>query len=110
MQFVSFDNVVLIYKPLIMHDFVLIPAFFVTIMLVVGIVLMNFVTAVIVQSALDQAGQDKELMKFHEEKRKKKLIRELRKIFLRLDEDNSGQLSRDEIVNVNEEERRVLQD
>ena len=42
MQFVTFDNIVYIYTPLVKEDWRLI-AFFTTVIMVVGIVLMNLV-------------------------------------------------------------------
>jgi len=107
MQFVTLDNIVLVYKPLIDEDMTLAVYFF-GLILIVGIVLMNLITAVIVNGALEQAMQDKDAMKFHEDKQRKKLIKELRKVFLRLDEDSSGQLSKDEIVNINEEDKQIF--
>lgn len=106
-QFVALDNIVSIYRPLIEADPWLI-IYFVGLILVVGIVLMNLVTAVIVNSALEQAVQDKDLLKTMEEQRKKKLIKDLRRIFTRLDEDGSGQLSRHEVEHVDEQDRDVL--
>mmetsp|Transcript_15155 Transcript_15155/g.34518 ORF Transcript_15155/g.34518 Transcript_15155/m.34518 type:complete len:993 (-) Transcript_15155:52-3030(-) len=107
LQFVMFDNVVYIYKPLVTRDWTLM-IFFGLVILVLGIVLMNLVTAVIVNSALEQANQDKDLTKSIEQARKKKLVKEMRKIFVRLDEDNSGDISREEIQNINAVDKEIL--
>lgn len=107
LQFVCFDNIVLIYRPLC-QDNIFLMCYFILLILVVGIVVMNLVTAVIVNSALEQTAQDKDLMKSMEEKRKKKILKDLKRMFTRLDEDGSGQLSREEIEGVDEAEKEVL--
>merc|ERR1719161_1175679 len=57
-QFVSFDSVGAIYKPLILEDGFLALYFF-SFMLIVSILLMNMVTAVIVEDAIEQGKADK---------------------------------------------------
>eukprot|EP00927_Polykrikos_kofoidii_P043873 TRINITY_DN37979_c0_g1_i1.p1 TRINITY_DN37979_c0_g1~~TRINITY_DN37979_c0_g1_i1.p1 ORF type:complete len:778 (-),score=131.77 TRINITY_DN37979_c0_g1_i1:71-2404(-) len=106
-QFISLDNVTYIYGPLIKLDWTLTP-YFAVLILVVSIVLMNLVTAVIVNSALEQAMQDKSLMKSLEDKKRKRLVKELRRIFIRLDEDDSGEVSRREIEHISEEDQNLL--
>jgi len=103
LAFVSFDNIVTIYKPLINLDWMLLP-YFTLLILVVGIVLANLVTAVIVNSALEQAQQDKALVKTVEAAKKKKVVKDLRKIFQRLDTDGSGKVSTEEIQEVEQED------
>merc|ERR1719443_347692 len=61
-QFVSFDSVGAIYKPLILADGFLAFYFF-PFMLIVSIALMNMVTAVIVEEAIEQGKADKDLLK-----------------------------------------------
>eukprot|EP00930_Biecheleria_cincta_P032945 TRINITY_DN22811_c0_g1_i1.p1 TRINITY_DN22811_c0_g1~~TRINITY_DN22811_c0_g1_i1.p1 ORF type:complete len:531 (-),score=94.10 TRINITY_DN22811_c0_g1_i1:82-1674(-) len=107
LQFVCWDNPVLVYRPLAQGG-VFLCLYFLAVILVVGIVVMNLVTAVIVNSALEQTAANKHLLKAEEEKRKKKILKDLRKMFQRLDEDGSGQLSRDEITSVDESEMEVL--
>ncbi|CAK0807949.1 unnamed protein product [Prorocentrum cordatum] len=107
MQFVSFDNVVLIYEPLIKRDWRL-ALFFISIIVIVGILLMNLVTAVVVNNALEQAMADKELVKKLEDNKKRKMCKELRKLFFRLDVDASGHISMDEIARVSDEDRQML--
>jgi len=108
LQFVMFDNIVYIYKPLVTRDWSLL-IFFVMVILVLGIVLMNLVTAVIVNSALEQAIQDKDLTKSIEQAKKKKLVKEMRRVFMRLDEDGSGEISRNEIQNISIADKEILQ-
>jgi len=107
MQFVTFDNVVLLYRPLVEEDWTLV-FLFGAIILVVGIVLMNLVTAVIVQGALDQALQDQELQQAIELGRRKKLAKDMTMIFYRLDKDGSGEVSRDEIAQIEEDDKAML--
>mmetsp|Transcript_18206 Transcript_18206/g.42585 ORF Transcript_18206/g.42585 Transcript_18206/m.42585 type:complete len:1017 (+) Transcript_18206:138-3188(+) len=107
LQFVNFDNIVYIYEPLVKRDWSLL-IFFVAAIMVLGIVLMNLVTAIIVNSALEQAVQDKDLAKSIEDSKRKKLVREMRKIFIRLDEDGSGEISREEIQNISDADKEVL--
>jgi len=109
MQFVCLDSVGAIYRPLIEKDGTL-SLYFTAIIIFVPIVLMNLVTAVIVNSALEQARQDKETVQVREEQEKETLVQHLRMIFYRLDEDSSGNLSREEIANINENDRQMLCD
>eukprot|EP00439_Symbiodinium_sp_Y106_P050267 s5027_g6.t1 len=109
LQFVSFDNIVYVYKPLADRDGVLL-LYFVLVILVVGIVIMNLVTAVIVNSSLEQAAKDKSLLHAIEEQNRKKVLAELRSMFFRLDHDNSGEVSRDEIAAIAPREQKMLRD
>ena len=88
-QFVCLDSVGAIYRPLIMKQFHL-SFYFIAFILVVPIVLMNLVTAVIVNSAVEQAEQDKEARAFREEQIKKKTIHEVRRIWADPDKDISS--------------------
>lgn len=77
-------------------------------MLVISIVLMNLITAVIVNSALEQASSNKEIQRIQENKRRKKTIDELRGMFSRLDEDGSGTITLAEIMEATEEDQMLL--
>eukprot|EP00434_Breviolum_minutum_P005945 symbB.v1.2.005243.t1/scaffold304.1/size234131/2 len=109
LQFVSFDNIAHVYKPLGDRDPLLL-AYFILVILVVGIVIMNLVTAVIVNSSLEQAAKDKSLLQSIEEQNRKKVLAELRLMFYRLDNDGSGEVSRDEIAQIAPRERQMLRD
>lgn len=106
-QFVCLDNVSLIYVPLAKQD-PLLCIYFLALILVVGIVVMNLVTAVIVNSAMEQTAKDKHLLKVVEDDNRKQLLRSLRDLFLRLDEDNSGDVSRQELLDIGVDELRML--
>eukprot|EP00927_Polykrikos_kofoidii_P086263 TRINITY_DN9612_c0_g2_i1.p1 TRINITY_DN9612_c0_g2~~TRINITY_DN9612_c0_g2_i1.p1 ORF type:complete len:734 (-),score=123.30 TRINITY_DN9612_c0_g2_i1:8-1993(-) len=99
-QFVTLDNVSLIYLPLIKVDWTLALYFF-AIVLVVSIVLMNLITAVIVNSALEQAMEDKDLKQSQKELHRRTLMKELRDLFNTIDVDNSGLISREEFESLN---------
>ncbi|CAE8609705.1 unnamed protein product [Polarella glacialis] len=107
-QFVCLDSVGAIYKPLIEQDIKLV-FYFALIILVIPIVLMNLVTAVIVNGAFEQAGKDKDAAKIHQEQIRKKLVNTMRNIFTRLDEDQSGQVSLDELMKVSQQDLSELE-
>eukprot|EP00927_Polykrikos_kofoidii_P018269 TRINITY_DN18436_c0_g1_i2.p1 TRINITY_DN18436_c0_g1~~TRINITY_DN18436_c0_g1_i2.p1 ORF type:complete len:725 (+),score=112.63 TRINITY_DN18436_c0_g1_i2:70-2244(+) len=99
LQVLTLDSIAAIYRPLIregdMGPFVIV--YFVLFILFVSMALMNLVTAVMVEGSMQQAQEDRQAMRALEEKRKKALIPKLREMFEALDEDNSGEVSLDEI-------------
>lgn len=106
-QFVCMDSIGQIYRPLIKSNPFLV-VYFTGVILVVGIVLMNIITAVLVNGALEQANQDKEMMRAHEKTKKERLSKDLLEMFRRLDKDNSGVVDRDEVLNASEEDKALL--
>jgi len=108
-QFITFDNVVYIYKPMIEADWTL-TLLFGFMLLVFGMVLMNLVTAVIVNSALEQAMKDKDTVAALEEEKKRVMMKKLKRVFLRLDKDGSGEVSREEVTSIDDHDREVLRD
>jgi len=108
-QFVCMDSIGAIYRPLIQKDWVLL-FYFAGVILVVPIVLMNLVTAIIVNTALEHALQDKEVQQAYEDMRKARLVKQLQQMFRRLDEDNSGQVSRDELLNIAPSDVAILRE
>jgi len=107
-QFVCLDSIGSIYKPLIEKSPLFMVPYFVMLILVVGIVLMNLVTAVIVNGALEQAAEDKDMQLMQKKVEKQKLVKHLRQIFARLDEDGSGSLSLQEILNMPAEDLKDI--
>jgi len=97
LQLFSFDSIGGIYRPLIKHQGPLIFIYFIGVMLLLSIALMNLVTAVMVNSSLDQASEDKDAKKAWEAAKKAKQMEQLKVMFLELDEDGSGELTMDEI-------------
>ena len=59
---------------------------------------MNLVTAVIVEGAIEQAKNDKDVQAAYEAQRLQKLMPELRLMFAALDEDESGDITREELI------------
>jgi len=108
MQFATLDSISLIYVPLIKKDWTL-AIYFISLILVVGIALMNLTTAVVVNTALEQAYQDKSLQQEAEKKERKKLLIKLKAIFRRLDDDDSGEGTREEINNIDDSDRKQLE-
>jgi len=104
LQFVCLDTVAAIYRPLILYNGRLL-VYFLLVILVIPISLMNLVTGVVVSSTSEHIQQDKADAQKH---RKVKLAKVLRGIFVRLDEDQSGKVTREEIVNISEEDRDFL--
>ncbi|CAK0798872.1 unnamed protein product [Prorocentrum cordatum] len=70
--------------------------------------LLGLVTAVVVNSALEQAMADKEMAQKQEDDKKRKTVKQLRKLFIRLDEDASGQVTMEEIGGIAEEDKQML--
>merc|ERR1712032_1588443 len=86
--------------------------FFVPFLLIVSIVLMNLVTAIIVEAFLEHAKQDQELRKKEHDRHARKLLPHLQDMFEKLDLDSSGLLTLHELMlapdNVKEELAKCL--
>jgi voltage-gated sodium channel len=109
LQFVSMDSIASIYHPLIVEDPVLL-VFFLPFILVVSISLMNLVTAVIVEGAIEQGKQDREAQSRYKAARLKHLIPALKKLFKELDADGDETLTLKEIQNAPESVRQEFGD
>jgi len=109
LQMFSMDSIGAVYRPLVKHRFATF-FYFMTVLLVLSIALMNLVTAVMVNSSLDQASEDKEVKKAWLAAKKKKQMEELKVMFHELDEDGSGDLSLSEIRSAPEHLRAELQE
>eukprot|EP00929_Paragymnodinium_shiwhaense_P075442 TRINITY_DN38570_c0_g1_i4.p1 TRINITY_DN38570_c0_g1~~TRINITY_DN38570_c0_g1_i4.p1 ORF type:complete len:619 (+),score=117.55 TRINITY_DN38570_c0_g1_i4:252-1859(+) len=108
-QFVTLDNASEVYKPLVKAD-VRLAGYFLSLILIVSIALMNLVTAAIVNTAMEQAAKDKELARLEQEQERKAMIKKLGKLFKRIDSDDSGFLSLEELLNMTESQHREIQD
>jgi Ca2+-binding EF-hand superfamily protein len=71
--------------------------FFVALIMVVPISLMNLVTAVIVEGSFEQATQDKEVAKAYKNNLVIEMMPKIKLLFEKLDTDGSGDISVDEI-------------
>ncbi|CAJ1336439.1 unnamed protein product, partial [Effrenium voratum] len=109
LQVFSFDSIGGVYRPLVKQNIFCL-LYFVLAMLILSIALMNLVTAVMVNSSLDQASQDKEAFKAWEAAAKAKQMESLKKMFLELDEDGSGELSVEELLDAPEEAQDQLKE
>eukprot|EP00746_Dinoflagellata_sp_MGD_P142699 gnl/MRDRNA2_/MRDRNA2_75631_c0_seq1.p1 gnl/MRDRNA2_/MRDRNA2_75631_c0~~gnl/MRDRNA2_/MRDRNA2_75631_c0_seq1.p1 ORF type:complete len:768 (+),score=161.93 gnl/MRDRNA2_/MRDRNA2_75631_c0_seq1:86-2389(+) len=96
------DSACDIYTPIVKGDKRLL-LYFMLYTAVVSVALLNLVTAVIVEGALEQAEQDKEMQLAHEEQKKKLVLQELKELFETLDVDQSGCLSYEEMSNAPQE-------
>eukprot|EP00927_Polykrikos_kofoidii_P075065 TRINITY_DN7111_c0_g3_i1.p1 TRINITY_DN7111_c0_g3~~TRINITY_DN7111_c0_g3_i1.p1 ORF type:complete len:610 (-),score=112.19 TRINITY_DN7111_c0_g3_i1:379-2208(-) len=97
-QILTLDDAGDVYRPLILaNSSVPNLLYFGAFIMIVSITLMNLVTAVMVEGALDQANQDKEAQKEMEVQRQKRLMPRLREMFMLIDEDGSGEVSWEEI-------------
>jgi voltage-gated sodium channel len=95
-QFVSSDSIAAIYNPLIQSEpwlaFYFIPG-----MLVIGIALMNLVTALIVQTAIDAAANDTEALREEKQRMIESLLPDIGEAFRRMDTSGDGTLGADEL-------------
>lgn len=81
-----------------------------SLILIVSVVLINLVTAVIVNRALEYARQDKEARKIQQENYRKRLVGDLKEAITRLDTDEDGTVSIEELLSAPCEERGLLQE
>mmetsp|Transcript_35204 Transcript_35204/g.79436 ORF Transcript_35204/g.79436 Transcript_35204/m.79436 type:complete len:547 (-) Transcript_35204:18-1658(-) len=96
-QVVTLDSIGPIYRPLLEENPMLSVYFFIF-MLLVSIALMNLVTAIMVESALDKSAADKEVMRMWEMDEKQKRVDRIREIFVQMDADKSGKLTLEELT------------
>jgi voltage-gated sodium channel len=95
-QFVTLDGIADIYKPLVEDDIWLI-FYFGPFILVVSIILMNLVTAVVLENFLEQVESDHETRRLWNEQRMRELIPKLMTAFGKIDTDVSGQITIEEL-------------
>eukprot|EP00929_Paragymnodinium_shiwhaense_P098654 TRINITY_DN6013_c0_g1_i2.p1 TRINITY_DN6013_c0_g1~~TRINITY_DN6013_c0_g1_i2.p1 ORF type:complete len:594 (-),score=94.64 TRINITY_DN6013_c0_g1_i2:271-2052(-) len=108
LQVLTMDSIAGIYRPLITeaegNGFKLVLAvYFLLYILFVSIALMNLVTAVMVEGAMQQANEDKEFVAKMEVERRKRMLPELREMFATIDIDGSGQVTLEELIDAPEE-------
>eukprot|EP00930_Biecheleria_cincta_P039477 TRINITY_DN27139_c0_g1_i1.p1 TRINITY_DN27139_c0_g1~~TRINITY_DN27139_c0_g1_i1.p1 ORF type:complete len:610 (-),score=59.32 TRINITY_DN27139_c0_g1_i1:26-1825(-) len=98
-SFVCADSVTTVYTPIILERPVL-SLYFVLLILVVSVSLMNLVTAALVEGALRHANQDEELFKADLQRKLKSVLPGLLHTFRDHDVDGNGTLSREEMKNM----------
>jgi len=96
LQFFSYDSISGVYRPIVAQSKLLF-LYFMTVLLILSIALMNLVTAIMVEGSLAQGNEDKATKKAMENVVRMKKVEELKKMFAALDDDGSGELSLDEI-------------
>lgn len=99
-QFVTMDSIASIYIPLIKKKPEL-SSYFIALVIIVSIALMNLVTAVLVEGALDHARQEKEEDVKLSNSKFREMIPQLQSLFESLDTDKSGELQRTELKQLN---------
>jgi len=108
-QFVIMDSIGPIFRPLVLAK----PAlmfYFSMFLLIVSVALMNLVTAIIVDSAVQQSHADREATKAYEGARRKALLPGLKQLFLALDGDGSGDLTLEELLEAPKELKDQLEE
>eukprot|EP00435_Cladocopium_sp_Y103_P034701 s80_g9.t1 len=99
LQFVTMDAIANVYYPLVMAKPVLI-IYFLPLLMFLSIGLMNLVTAVLVEHALQHASQEAEHARLNQKQRIKETLPDLLQVFQGLDADGSGALTRQELADV----------
>jgi len=102
MQFVTLDSISTVYFPLITAKPFLV-VFFLPILVVVSIGLMNLVTAALVENAMANAAQQAEEERAVLKEQLQHALPSLMELFHQLDEDGSGLLSQEELSRVSQD-------
>lgn len=108
-QFVTMDSIAAIYLPLMKIK----PAlgiYFMLLMIMVSISLMNLVTAVIVEGALEHARQDREEEQKLLTATAKDMLTEISGLFQGLDQDGNDMVTKDEVQRAEFEKKVVVPD
>ena len=106
-QFTTFDSIADIYTPIMLAE-PLVSFFFVSYMLIVGIALMNLLTAIIVEGSMEQSRNDLEVAAALKDEMMKKYLPRLYQVFMEIDADGSGSLDLEELQNASESVRQEL--
>eukprot|EP00927_Polykrikos_kofoidii_P017635 TRINITY_DN18055_c0_g1_i1.p1 TRINITY_DN18055_c0_g1~~TRINITY_DN18055_c0_g1_i1.p1 ORF type:complete len:565 (+),score=109.24 TRINITY_DN18055_c0_g1_i1:49-1743(+) len=107
MRYVCMDEMSQTYSLLVEKDAALVP-YFIGLIICLGIIVMNLVGAVIFTGTLDMNKEEHDQARNIKNMEMHRLIEDLKALFLRLDEDNSGTLTRDEIKRISPEDHEKL--
>mmetsp|Transcript_18784 Transcript_18784/g.41954 ORF Transcript_18784/g.41954 Transcript_18784/m.41954 type:complete len:657 (+) Transcript_18784:76-2046(+) len=106
-QFLCTDDLASIYRPLVDKDWFLV-FYFLALIMIVSVLLVNLITAVILSSTLEQNNSEQDAIKATLKEEWTRRLGDLRSLFERLDQDKSGLIDRDEIMNLKEEDKEML--
>ncbi|CAD7956624.1 unnamed protein product [Amoebophrya sp. A25] len=95
--FATLDSVNRIYSPMIQTQPLLI-FYFMPFILIVSVAMMNLVTAVLVENALESSKNDKEMNAVYAKAKLEAMMPEIKKMFYTLDADGSGEISKEELI------------
>jgi len=109
LQFVSMDSISSLYFPLIKEDVLLI-GFFLPLILIISISLMNLVTAVIVEGAIQSGKRDREATARYKQHDFKQLVPKMRTMFKEIDQNEDNMITKNELLSAPEETRLELID
>eukprot|EP00929_Paragymnodinium_shiwhaense_P072969 TRINITY_DN37056_c0_g1_i1.p1 TRINITY_DN37056_c0_g1~~TRINITY_DN37056_c0_g1_i1.p1 ORF type:complete len:648 (-),score=105.17 TRINITY_DN37056_c0_g1_i1:45-1928(-) len=109
LSFLVFDSVRQIYWPLVAQDHFLV-LYFLAVIFTIGIVLANLITAVVVNSAIEQASEDRDARAHEEMQLREEFVDMAMQLFRSLDEDNSGILTREEVAQISERDAALLEE
>lgn len=98
-RFAVLDNTSEIYVPLVTRDPWLF-IYFGMILLVISVIAFNLLSAVIFNTTMEQNVQESDAARKNQEEEWSLLLGDLKRMFLRLDQDGSGHLSREEVQNI----------
>mmetsp|Transcript_102889 Transcript_102889/g.300199 ORF Transcript_102889/g.300199 Transcript_102889/m.300199 type:complete len:632 (+) Transcript_102889:81-1976(+) len=96
-QFVSMDSTAQFYVPVVLRSPAL-SIYFLLLLCVVAIALMNLITAMLVEDAISSAQMDEEMKLFYARKRLRQLTPSLRHLFQSLDKNGDGLIQIREVV------------
>lgn len=102
-QFVTMDSIGVIHAPLVKKKALVLGLYFGLLIIVVSISLMNLVTAVMVEGALEHARQEKEEEEKLAQATAKQLVPEIISLFDQIDADGSGEVDLKEMAKFQEE-------
>lgn len=106
-RFVCLDNTAEVYLPLATRDPVL-AVYFMVLTLIVSIITFHLLGAVVFSSTLDQTQEEADCAKREQSDTWTHLISGLRELFFRLDQDMSGQLSKQELNSIDPSDWNLL--
>ncbi|CAE7288746.1 para [Symbiodinium pilosum] len=98
MQFVTLDSIAAVYSPLIMKKPYL-AVYFASILIFVSIGLMNLITAVIIEGAMESSAEKREEERMEVKEKIRESLPMLLDTFITLDIDRSGRITREELQN-----------